>query len=70
MRTTEEWLRDKLFEYGKGPQETIGGMLATTNEVITQYLNNQTFKTAKELDICIKHNRLFLSEVGIISIDE
>ena len=27
------------------------------------------FKTAKELDICIKHNRLFLSEVGIISIE-
>ena len=45
-------------------------MLATTNDVMLQYKNNQTSKAAKGVfDACIEHNKLFLIEIGVISAD-
>lgn len=67
MKTTEDWLKEKVWEYEQDPKETLENMLATTNDVMLQYKNNPKSKAAKGVfDSCIEHNKLFLIEVGVI----
>ena len=70
MKTTEDWLKEKVWEYKQDPKEALENMLATTNDVMLQYKNNPTSKAAKSVfDACIEHNKLFLMEVGVIGAD-
>lgn len=70
MNTTEEWLKEKFWEYEQDPKEALGNMLAITNDVMIQYKNNPTSKAAKGVfDSCIEHNKLFLIEIGVIDVD-
>jgi hypothetical protein len=70
MKTTEEWLKEKVWKYEQDPKETLKDMLITTNDIMFQYKNNPTSKAAKGVfDACIEHNKLFLIEVGIIDDD-
>lgn len=70
MRTTEDWLKEKVWEYNENPKEALENMLVITNDVMLQYKNNPTNKAAKSVfDACIEHNKLFLIEVGIIDVD-
>ena len=70
MKTTEDWLKEKVLEYEQDPKEALKNILATTNDVMLQYKNNPTSIAAKGVfDACIEHNKLFLIEVGVISAD-
>ena len=70
MKTTEDWLKEKVWEYKQDPKEALENMLVTTNDVMLQYKNDPTSKAAKGVfDACIVHNNLFLIEVGVISAD-
>lgn len=70
MKTTEDWLKEKVWEYEQDPKEVLENMLATTNDVMLQYKNNPTSKAAKGVfDACIEHNKLFLIKVGVIDAD-
>ena len=70
MKTTEDWIKEKVWEYEQAPTEALGNMLATTNDVMLQYKNNPTSKASKDVfDACIEHNKLFLIEVGVIDAD-
>ena len=67
MYTTEEWLKEKVFEYNNNPKESLENMLASTIEVMEQYKNNIDSKAAKSVfDSCIVHNKLFLNKIGVI----
>lgn len=67
MRTTEEWLEDKLTAYNEEPKEALEQMLSTTNDVIEQFINAPTSKPALGLLIaCMEHNKLFLKKANII----
>lgn len=68
MKTTADWLKEKVWEYEQDPKEALENMLATTNDVMLQYKNNTTSKASKSVfDACIEHNKLFLIEVGVIA---
>jgi|AntAceMinimDraft_13_1070369.scaffolds.fasta_scaffold16783_1 hypothetical protein len=70
MKTTEKWLKEKVWEYEQDPKEALENMLATTTDVMKQYQNNIESKAAKGVfDACIEHNKLFLIEVGVIAAD-
>tara|TARA_R110002051_G_C8322503_1_gene435174 strand:- start:66 stop:278 length:213 start_codon:yes stop_codon:yes gene_type:complete len=69
MKTTKDWLKEKIWEYEQDPKEALENILATTNEVMLQYKNNPKSKSAKGVfDACIEHNKLFLIEIGVIDI--
>jgi hypothetical protein len=68
MKTTEDWVKEKVWEYKQDPKEALEDILSTTNYVMLQYKNNPTSKAAKGVfDACIEHNNLFLIEIGVIS---
>lgn len=69
MRTTEEWLEEKISAYNKNPKEALEDMLSTTTDVIEQYIKNPSIATKGVLDSCLVHNKLFLQKVGILEID-
>ena len=70
MKTTEDWLKEKVWEYEQDPKEALENMLATTVDVMKQYQNNPQSKVTKGVfDACIEHNKLFLIKVGIINAD-
>lgn len=60
MKTTEQWVIEKVLAYNKNPKETLEEMLLTTTDVIDQYVKSQNNSTKGVLDDCLKHNKLFL----------
>ena len=70
MTNTEDWLKEKVWQYNEDPKEALENMLATTNDVMVQYKSNPTSKVAKGVfDSCMEHNKLFLIEIGVIDKD-
>lgn len=70
MKTTEDWLKEKIWEYNQDPKDVLENMLATTNDVMLQYKNNPTSKAVKGVfDACIECNKLFLIEAGVVDAD-
>jgi hypothetical protein len=70
MKTTEDWLKEKVWEYEQDPKEALENMLATTTDVMKQYQKKPESKAAKGVfDACIEHNKLFLIEVNVIDAD-
>lgn len=68
MKTTEDWIKEKIWEYEQNPKETLEDMLATTNNIMLQYKNNPTSRAAKGVfDACIEHNNLFLIKINVLS---
>lgn len=67
MKTTEQWLQDKLFLYKDDPKETLEDMLVTTTGIIDRFLKDPESKLHKGLlETCVEHHKLFLKEIGII----
>ena len=67
MRTTEQWLEEKVSAYNENPKETLEDMLSTTTDVIEQFIKSPNSKATKGLlDACMQHNKLFLQKVGIV----
>lgn len=61
--TTEDWLKHKMSEYDKNPEETVENLLVRTTDVIEQFVNNPESKATKGLlEMCLKHNKLFLEK--------
>lgn len=64
MENTNEWLENKLIMYNKNPKETLEDLLLSTIDVMIQFKNNPTSKTAKGVfESCIEHNELFLNTI-------
>jgi hypothetical protein len=69
MRTTEQWLEEKVSAYNENPKEALEDMLSTTTDVIQQFVNSPNSIAAKGvLDACLSHNKLFLQKVGIVDV--
>lgn len=68
MRTTEQWLEEKVSAYNENPKEALEDMLSTTTDVIEQYIKSPSIATKGVLDACLKHNKLFLQKVGIVDV--
>lgn len=67
MRTTEQWLEEKVSAYDENPKEALEDMLSTTTDVIEQFIKNPDSHTTKGLlDACMEHNKLFFQRVGIV----
>ena len=69
MRTTEQWIAERVSAYNKNPKEALEDMLSTTNDVIEQYIKSPSNATKGVLDACFEHNKLFLQKVGIIYVN-
>lgn len=65
MRTTEQWLEEKVSSYNENPKETLEDMLLNTTDVIEQYTKSPSIATKGVLDACLEHNKLFIKNVGI-----
>ena len=64
MKTTEEWLKNKLLDYKNNPKETIEDMLINTTDIMQQYNNNPNSKATKGIsESCVTHNQLFINEI-------
>jgi hypothetical protein len=48
MKTTEDWLREKVCEYEQDPEEALEDMLVKTNHLSLQYKNNPTSIAAND----------------------
>lgn len=69
MRTTEQWLEEKVSAYNENQKEALEDMLSTTTDVIQQFVNSPNSIAAKGvLDACLSHNKLFLQKVGIVDV--
>ena len=66
MRTTEQWLEEKVSAYNENPKEALEDMLSTTTDVIEQYTKSPSIATKGVLDACLEHNKLFLQKVWIV----
>lgn len=64
MKTTEQWLEEKVLAYNENPKETLRDMFSTTNDVMEQYIKNPSNATKGLLDACLEHNKLFLKKTG------
>lgn len=65
MITTEQWLKNKVFLYKRNPKQTLEDMLSTTTDVIEQYIKSPSVATKGVLEVCMKHNELFLDKISI-----
>jgi hypothetical protein len=66
MQTTEQWLEDQLIFYKDDPRETLEDMLVNTTDIIKRFSKDPTRKMNQDLlETCLKHNELFLKEIGI-----
>ena len=65
MKTTEQWVDEKVSEYNENPKETLENILSTTNIVIEQYIKNPSIATNGVLISAMEHNKLFLEKIGI-----
>jgi len=63
MRTTEQWLEEKVSAYNENPKETLEDMLLTTTDVIEQYVKSPNIATKGVLDACLKHNKIFFKRL-------
>lgn len=63
MKTTDQWLNEKLAAYKNDPQEALLEMLITTTEVIEQYLQNPSHASKGLLEVCVEHNNLFFNSI-------
>ncbi len=63
MKTTDQWLNEKLAAYKNDPQEAFLEMLITTTEVIEQYLQNPSHTSKGLLEVCVEHNNLFFNSI-------
>lgn len=71
MKTTEQWLQEKVSAYNENPKEALEDILIATTNVIQQFINNPNSIAAKGvLDACLQHNKLFLEKVGIVDIPD
>jgi hypothetical protein len=70
MRTTEQWLEEKVSAYNENPKEALEDMLSKTTDVIEQYTKSPSIATKGLLDACLKHNKLFLQKVGIVDVSD
>ncbi len=68
MRTTKQWLEEKVLAYNENPKEALEDMLSTTTDVIEQYTKSPNIATKGVLDACLEHNKLFLQKVGIVDV--
>jgi hypothetical protein len=68
MRSTEQWLEEKVSAYNENQKEALEDMLSTTTDVIEQYVKSPSIATKGVLDACMEHNKLFLQKVGIIDV--
>lgn len=62
MRTTEQWLDEKVSAYNDNPKDALENMLSTTTDVIEQYIKNSSTATKGVLDACLERNKLFLQK--------
>lgn len=65
MKTTEQWLEEKVSAYNENAKEALEDMLSTTNDVIEQYIKSPSITTKGVLDACMEHNKLFLQKIQI-----
>ena len=70
MRTTEQWLEEKVSAYNENQKEALEDMLSTTTDVIEQYIKSPNNATKGVLDACMEHNKLFLQKVGIVDVSD
>lgn len=63
MKTTDQWLNEKLAAYKNDPQEALLEMLITTTEVIEQCLQNPSQASKGLLEVCVEHNNLFFNSI-------
>jgi hypothetical protein len=68
MKTTEQWLEEKVSTYNENPKEALENMLSITTDVIDQYVKSPSIATKGVLDACLEHNKLFLQKVGIVDV--
>jgi len=69
MKTTEQWLEEKVSAYNENQKEALEEMLSTTNDVIYQFLKEpRSIATNGLLEACFHHNKLFLQKIGIIDV--
>lgn len=66
MRTTEQWLEEKVAAYNENAKESLEDMLSTTTDAIDQYIKNPSIATKGVLESCVKHNKLFLQKAGVV----
>ena len=66
MKTTEQWLEEKVSDYNENLKEALEDMLSTTTDVIEQYIKSPNIATKGVLDACMEHNKLFLQKVRIL----
>ena len=66
MKTTEQWLEEKVSDYNENLKEALEDMLSTTTDVIEQYIKSPNIATKGVLDACMEHNKLFIQKVRIL----
>ena len=65
MKTTEQWLEEKIEDYNENPDEALKDRLLSTIILIEQYVKSPSRTTKSMLDSCLHHNKLFLKEIGV-----
>lgn len=63
MKTTKQWLDEKLDEYRSDPKYTVEDVLTATTNAIEQYVKGPSAATKGLLISCLEHNRLFLEAI-------
>lgn len=64
MKTTEDWIKEKIAEYFDNKEESLEDMLIKTTNVIEQYVNSPNNATKELLIACLEHNKLFLNKIN------
>lgn len=60
----QTWLKEKLYLYGKCPEETVNGVFRDLLDTVDQYLANPESRAAKGLlELAAEMTRKFLKEV-------
>ena len=70
MKTTDDWLKEKLSAYNKEPKQTLEDMLLTTTDVIEQYLKSPSRSTRGLIESCLQHNKLFIENVASLELTD
>jgi hypothetical protein len=71
MKTTEQWLEEKVLAYNENPKEALEDMLSTTTNIMEQFIKSPDSQATKGLlDACMEHNKLFFQKVGIVDMSD
>ena len=65
MKTTEDWLKEKIEDYDENQSAALKDILLSTTLVIKQYIESPSELTKSVLDSCLLCNKLFLKNIGI-----